>query len=82
MWKEAEYSIKPEELDTTSSSKFVYIRKDIQLVTKDEGEVYVCKEQQLLKEDFELYSKVLGHDTELSEVRDAVIELSVLVAGV
>ena len=47
MWYETEYSIMPEELDTISSSKFVYIRKDIEAMEKEELK---------LKNDNKLYS--------------------------
>ena len=82
MCYETEYSIMPEELDTISSSKFVYIRKDIEAMEKEGDVVYKCKEQRLTKDDFDLYKRLTGHDVELSEVRDAVIELSEIVAGV
>lgn len=86
MWYEAEYSIEPKEIDNISSSVYVYIRKDIKLIEKqNENEtenIYICKEQKIPKNDWEIYEKILMHDTELSEVQDALIELSGLIVGV
>ena len=56
MWYETEYSIMPEELDTISSSKFVYIRKDIEAMEKEGDIVYKCKEQRLTKDDVPLHA--------------------------
>ena len=82
MWYEAEYTVMPAQIDNMSSSKFVYIRKDVECIEKENDKVFRCKEKRILKEDFDTYEKIIGHDIELSEVRDAVIELSEIVVGV
>lgn len=86
MWYKAEYSNIPLEVDKVSSSNYVYLRKDIaKEEKKNDGTIdviYKCMEQRIPKNDWELYEKILSHDVELTEVQDALIELSVLVAGV
>lgn len=82
MWKTVEYSFKPTDFDDKSSSKFVYIRKDIECIKKDKDAVYLCKELCISKENWEMYNKIVGHDTELYEIRDALIELSKIITGV
>ena len=82
MWKTVEYSFKPEDVDDKSSSKYVYVRKDIKCVKKDEDDIFVCQEQCILKDNWEIYKKIIGHDTELSEVQDALIELSQIITEV
>lgn len=83
MWYKAEYSNIPLEVDKVSSSNYVYLRKDI---VKEEKEndgtidiIYKCMEQRIPKNDWELYEKILSHDVELTEVQDALIELSGLI---
>ena len=79
MWETVEYSFEPTEFDDKSSSKFVYIRKHIECIKKDENDVYVCQEHCISKENWDMYKKIIGHDTELSEVQDALIELSKII---
>lgn len=85
MWYEAEYSVEPKEIDSVSSSVYVYVRKDIKSIEKKNEanieNVYYCKEQKILKSDWEIYEKMLSHDIELVEVQDALIELSGLIVG-
>lgn len=79
MWYDAEYSTRPLEVDETISASFVYLRKDIEETKKEEDVIYTCKEKQIPKSDWELYRKILSHDVELSEVQDALIELSEMI---
>lgn len=83
MWYKAEYSNIPLEVDKTSSSNYVYLRKDIVEERKENDGtidiIYKCMEQRIPKNDWELYEKILSHDVELTEVQDALIELSGLI---
>jgi len=81
MWYESESIIKPLEVDETSSEVYVYVRKDIEEVEKEDEKVFHYIEQKIKKEDWELYKKVNGHSTELSEVEDALMELAEIVIG-
>ena len=86
MWYEAEYSNMPLEIDDTSSSEYVYVRRNIvkeEKKNKDAVDVfYRCEEQKIPKKDWEFYEKLLSHDVELGEVQDALIELSGIIAEV
>ena len=55
------------------------LSKYIECIKKDEDDVYVCQEHCISKENWEMYKKIIGHDTELSEVQDALIELSKII---
>lgn len=81
MWYEAEYSVRPDEVDEVSSSSYVYVRRNIQAVQKEDDTVYTCEEQAVPKANWELYKKVLGHSAELADVEDALVELAGLIGG-
>lgn len=83
MWNHTEYTNKPTEIDNTSSSTSVYIRKNISFVeaTEERDAHWECDEQIIPKSDWVLYEKLLHHDSEISDVEDAIIELAELIGG-
>lgn len=83
MWYKSEYSVWPLEFDESSSGEYVYVRKNISQQENEDGNViYVCDEQKVNKKDWELYKKILSHDIEITEVQDALIELSQIISEV
>lgn len=83
MWKKSESKIMPQLIDDTSSPTTVYIRKNVEEVVRknenrDDETIYVYDEQEVKKEDWEIYRTVLDHSDELSEVEDALVELASL----
>lgn len=86
MWYKAEYSNMPLEIDNVSSSEYVYVRRNIAKEEKKNEDIvetiYVCEEQKIPKKDWELYENILSHNAELSEIQDALIELSEIISGV
>lgn len=86
MWYKAEYSNIPLEIDNVSSSEYVYVRRNIAKEEKNNEDtvktIYMCEEQKIPKKDWELYENILSHNVELSEIQDALIELSEIIAGV
>ena len=84
MWYKSENgsSTKPPAIDSTSSKKFVYVRKDFTLIPADEDkpEHWEWMEQKVRKEDWELYEKVIGHDDALDDVYAALTELAEIIA--
>ena len=82
MWRKAESKIKPMLIDTTSSNTVVYVRKNIEEVTRDEETLFVYDEQEVKKEDWELYQSILANTSDIADVQDALIELaSIIVEG-
>ena len=88
MWYHAESgtSVKPSELDTTSSKKWNYIRKDFVMVdpVTEGGEVIVpghweWLEAKILKNDWETFTKVIEHEGTLDDVQNALVELAELI---
>ena len=80
MWITAENgsSVKPEALDTASSKKYNYIRKDFVLIeaTEETPEHWRWQEKKVLKEDWETYTQVMSHDEALDDVYAALTELA------
>ena len=78
-------SVKPADVDSTSSKVYVYVRKDFTLIpAQGEGEHanpehWEWLEQKVKKEDWELYQTVTGHTSELSDVEDALMELAEMI---
>lgn len=58
-FKKSQSSVKPELIDTTSSKKVVYIRKNIVEVQKDDTTFYEYNEAKLTKVEYQEYLKEL-----------------------
>lgn len=86
MCRKSESMIKPEVVDSSSSSEYVYIRKNIVEVEKEDEQnnkytVYQYEEQKVSKDDWEIYQSVLTNASDIADVSDALIELASLIGG-
>lgn len=59
-WRKAESTVLPQEIDTTSSRKYNYVRRNIVEVEREQEDgttltMYEYEETQVLKEDWGLY---------------------------
>ncbi len=85
MWKKvySATSERPDALDTTSSKKWNYVRKDFVLIeaTEDYPEHWEFLEMKVLKSDWETFSSVMEHKDALDDVYDALAELAELIGG-
>lgn len=88
MWKLVESNNPPLEVDTESDSSVVYVTRNVteveRKISEDSEEtitsyVYECNE--IPKKDWELYKKLLNHDSDIADVQDALIELAELIEG-
>lgn len=79
MWKTVESGVMPEVVDETSSKTYVYVRKDIKEVKREDDTIYEYQEQAIKKEDWELYQTINNHTNELSDVEDALMELAEII---
>ena len=87
MWYPSENSnmTKPPVVDSESSKKYVYVRKDFEEVPEAtiEGQTipahWKWKEMKVPKEDWAVYEKVIGHDEALDDVYAALTELAELI---
>lgn len=56
MWYKSQSAIKPEVTDSTSSKVYVYLRKNIEETTDEDGEtIYTYDEQIIPKADYATY---------------------------
>ena len=53
-------SVKPELIDSTSSKKYVYLRKDITEIQQEEATMYEYNEAKLTKKEYEQYLEELS----------------------
>ena len=90
MWYKCENGSldRPQDIDSTSSAIYVYVRKDIVEVPATEGEGrdgrpahYEWMETKIPKQDWEIYEQVLSHNEALDDVYAALTELAELIVG-
>jgi hypothetical protein len=83
MWIKSEcIGHKPDEIDSTSSKIYVYVRKDFEESKTEEGaEKWTYMEQKILKEDWDTYKQVMANTSDVSDLTDAVIELAGIIGG-
>ena len=87
MWYENENgsSVKPEEVDLTSSKKFAYVRRNFVLVEEEDkgGQIipehWRWEEIKIPKEVWDVCEKVMGHDAALDDVYAALTELAEMI---
>lgn len=77
-WKIVESTIKPEEIDKTSSKEYVYVRRDIEEVTETDTEgnevtKYVYQENKIPKSDWEYYQQLENNADTLDNLLTEVI---------
>ena len=80
-WQNVQSTIRPAEIDTTSSRIYNYVRKDIHEVeVQDEiaGEtaiMYEYLEKEVLKEDWETYMSIVDNDIRITDIEDVITEI-------
>lgn len=85
MWYKCENGSldRPQEIDSTSSAVYVYVRKDITEIPAEEDRPahYEWMETKIRKEDWEVYEQVFGHGEALDDVYAALTELAEMIVG-
>lgn len=83
MWRRSENGSldKPLEIDKESSKKYVYVRKNFEEVpaANETPAHWRWDETKVPKEDWEVYEKILGHDSALEDVYAALTELAEMI---
>ena len=77
MWYEAMCDIEPEIVDTKSSNKYVYIRRNIRLETRedesgDSKAFYVFEEMKIQKDVYEI---IAPQNVRLDDIEEAITEI-------
>ena len=83
MWQKAENgnTTKPAALDTTSSKRWNYVRKDFELIeaTEEVPAHWRWMEKKVLKEDWGAFMQVAEHSEALEDVYAALTELAEII---
>lgn len=88
MWYQVENdsTVRPAEADGTSSRAYVFVRRSFELVPEvRDGESVVMpahyrwQEMKIPREMWEVCEKVMGHDTALDDVYEALTELAEMI---
>lgn len=87
-WKTSRSTVRPEELDITSSKTTIYVRKNIREMETDDGtgggkvKMYEYEEKQMTKAEFVAYAdiletakKTLQNETDISDTQAALLEV-------
>lgn len=86
MWYYSEATTPPQQIDDTSSKKYVYVTKDAEEFEREiDGEtvtMYRWQEQKIAKADWELYQSVMKNTGDISDANDALIELAELISEI
>ena len=77
-WIEAESTVRPNKLDKNSSKEYVYIRKDIEEISKTEEDgstvtMYKYREKKIEKKDWEYYQQLERNADALESLMTDVI---------
>ena len=71
-------SVKPELIDTTSSKKYVYIRRNIVEAQTEENTMYEYEEAKLTKEEYKDYLEELNGEAALESIENLKAENQML----
>lgn len=80
MWQTAESKTRPERVDSTSSRKWVYIRRNIHTEerTDEQGEsetFYVYEEQKIPKDVYSVFEQENQNGDRISDIEDVLAEI-------
>ena len=85
MWHKSESTNYPELVDEVSSNKFVYVRRNITEVEREDESsgktitIYKYEENKIKKEDWETYKDIMNVKSGIASLEDAVCELTTLI---
>lgn len=81
VWYTGESSVYPELVDSTSSKKWVYVRKNIEEHEREDETTgiketfYSYEEQKVPKEVWGIFEKTVENDERIADVEEAITEL-------
>lgn len=81
VWYTGESSVYPELVDSTSSKKWVYVRKNIEEHEREDETTgiketfYSYEEQKVSKEVWGIFEKTIENDERIADVEEAITEL-------
>ena len=84
MWHKSENTIRPAQLDTSSSKVYNIITKNVEEVTyiddeEKEATKFVYDETFILKEDWDIFTSILQNQSDLQDIAEALDILTTIV---
>ena len=81
MWYKSESTTKPEIVDSTSSKIYVYVRKNIQEIEREDEQignkyiVYVYDETKIPKDVYSIFENQMIADTRIADIEEVITEI-------
>lgn len=80
MWYKSESTARPEIVDSTSSKVYVYVRKNIEEVEREDEQgntytVYVYDEMKVPKEVYGIFENQILADSRLADIEEVITEI-------
>lgn len=76
MWQKSQSTIRPEDVDTTSSKKFVYIHRNIVEKTTEEGfTIYEYDEYKIPKEVYDIFKVQDETLSRMNDIEETITEI-------
>lgn len=75
MWYESESNIRPEMIDSTSSKKYVYVRKNITEIRRDDEALYEYDEAKIPKEIYDIFKSQNEANSRLDDIEEAIADI-------
>lgn len=75
MWYKSESTIKPNPIDNISSKRYVYVRKNITEVQKDDDTIFEYDECKIPKDVYDIFKSQLETDSRLDEIEETIAEI-------
>ena len=81
MWYKSESTTKPEIVDSTSSKIYVYVRKNIQEIEREDEQtgnkyiVYVYDETKIPKDVYSIFENQMQSDLRIADIEEVITEI-------
>ena len=80
MWYKSESTSRPELINTTSSKVYVYVRKNIEEVEREDEQgntyiVYVYDETKIPKEVYSIFEGQMIADSRIADIEEVITEI-------
>lgn len=75
MWYKSESTIKPDLIDPVSSRKYVYVRKNITEIRRDDKVLYEYDEAKIPKEVYDIFKSQTEANDRLDDIEEAIADI-------
>lgn len=75
MWYKSESNARPEMVDSNSSKKYVYVRKNITEIRRDDETLYEYDEAKIPKEVYDIFQSQSEANDRLDDIEEAITDI-------